>query len=143
MGLSFGMSLFLCASHHLTWVQAEHPTEKSFRPSHRAALHGSILHDASYTALIELKGKQALLRRVLNGCSDPHGVSPGAAMCVQIKRSLQTLTKVQLHCRWPRLLHKPLRGYSVSSRLHCSRTNFLEAGFQHPISNTCGEPGHQ
>lgn len=61
-------------------LQAEHPTEKSFRPSHRAALHGCILHDASYTALIELKGKQALLRRVLNDCSDPHGLSPCAAV---------------------------------------------------------------
>jgi ribonuclease P/MRP protein subunit POP1 len=59
--------------------QAEHSTEKLFRPSHRAALHGCILHDASYTALIELKGKQELLRRVLNGCSDPHESNPGAA----------------------------------------------------------------
>ena len=63
--------------------QAEHPTEKSFRPSHRAALHGCILHDTSYTALVELKGKQALLRRVLSRCSDPHGLSPCAAMLVR------------------------------------------------------------
>lgn len=108
MGLSFGVSLLLCAVRHLTRVQAEHPTEKSFRPSHRAALHGCILHDASYTALIELKGKQALLKRLLNRCSDPHGLSPGAAMCVQTERSLQMLTMIQLHRRWPRLLHGSL-----------------------------------
>ncbi|KAK0464529.1 POP1-domain-containing protein [Desarmillaria tabescens] len=34
------------------------PTEKAFRPSHRAAVRGSILHDASYQSLIELKGPQ-------------------------------------------------------------------------------------
>ena len=81
VGLSFSVSAPRCAADHLTCIpQAEHPTEKSFRPSHRAALHGCILHDASYTALVELKGKQALLRQVLSSCSDPHGLSPGAAM---------------------------------------------------------------
>ncbi|KAG6379369.1 ribonucleases P/MRP protein subunit POP1-domain-containing protein [Boletus reticuloceps] len=47
------------------------PTEKAFRPSHRASMHGSILHDASYYATIELKGPQWLLQAVLEQCCDP------------------------------------------------------------------------
>ncbi|KAF8120269.1 ribonucleases P/MRP protein subunit POP1-domain-containing protein [Boletus edulis] len=47
------------------------PTEKAFRPSHRASMHGSILHDASYYATIELKGPQLLLQAVLEQCCDP------------------------------------------------------------------------
>lgn len=51
--------------------QAVTPTEKAFRPSHRASMHGSILHDASYYATIELKGPQLLLLAVLEQCCDP------------------------------------------------------------------------
>lgn len=45
--------------------QAHRPTEKAFRPSHRAAIHGSILNDVSYFSLIELKGEEFALERVL------------------------------------------------------------------------------
>lgn len=51
--------------------QAVTPTEKAFRPSHRASMHGSILHDASYYATIELKGPQLLLEAALEQCCDP------------------------------------------------------------------------
>ncbi|KAG9308789.1 hypothetical protein JVU11DRAFT_11414 [Chiua virens] len=47
------------------------PNEKAFRPSHRASMHGSILHDASYYATIELKGSQFLLRAAFERCCDP------------------------------------------------------------------------
>ncbi|KZT73935.1 POP1-domain-containing protein [Daedalea quercina L-15889] len=57
---------------------AVEPTEKSFRPSHRASVHGSILHDASYLALIELIGPEDILRAILDSCSDLQGPSPGA-----------------------------------------------------------------
>ncbi|EJC98842.1 POP1-domain-containing protein [Fomitiporia mediterranea MF3/22] len=57
---------------------AQTPTEKSFRPSHRASLHGCILHDASYEAIIELKGPEATLKEILASCSDPQSVGPGA-----------------------------------------------------------------
>ncbi|TDL22253.1 POP1-domain-containing protein [Rickenella mellea] len=57
---------------------AVHTTEKSFRPSHRASLHGSILHDASYDGVIELKGPEKILKEVLSQCSDPQGAGPGA-----------------------------------------------------------------
>ncbi|KAI0755130.1 POP1-domain-containing protein [Daedaleopsis nitida] len=57
---------------------AKTPTEKSFRPSHRASVHGSILHDASYFATIELKGPEDLLRMILDSCCDCQGPSPGA-----------------------------------------------------------------
>ncbi|KAG0698380.1 ribonucleases P/MRP protein subunit POP1-domain-containing protein [Suillus ampliporus] len=56
------------------------PTEKSFRPSHRASVHGSILHDASYYSLIELKGPEIILRNVLDLCCDPQ--------CTGMKRSM-------------------------------------------------------
>lgn len=63
---------------HLMRSQALHPTEKSFRPSHRAAMHGSILHDASYYSLIELKGSEKVLKTLLEACCDPQGQGPGA-----------------------------------------------------------------
>lgn len=64
------------------WHQAEKPTEKSFRPSHRASLHGSILHDASYFATLELSGNQQTLKAVLGKCCDPQGDNPVAARSV-------------------------------------------------------------
>ena len=62
----------------LIGFQAVHPTEKSFRASHRASVHGSILHDASYFSLIELKGSENALRSLLETCCDPQGQGPGA-----------------------------------------------------------------
>ncbi len=61
-----------------TFPQAVQPTEKSFRPSHRASMHGSIIHDASYYGLLELKGSEHILSAILEMCSDPQGPSPGA-----------------------------------------------------------------
>jgi ribonuclease P/MRP protein subunit POP1 len=57
--------------------QGVQPTEKSFRPSHRASLHGAILHDASYESLIELQGAQKILKRLLEFCCEPYA-NPGA-----------------------------------------------------------------
>ncbi|KIK69651.1 hypothetical protein GYMLUDRAFT_212368 [Collybiopsis luxurians FD-317 M1] len=54
------------------------PTEKAFRPSHRASIHGSILHDASYQSLVELKGPESTLKSLLEYLSDPQLPSPGA-----------------------------------------------------------------
>ncbi|THH20545.1 hypothetical protein EW146_g820 [Bondarzewia mesenterica] len=57
---------------------AVQPTEKAFRPSHRASIHGSILHDASYYGLIEIKGPEFVLKALLQCCCDPQGCTPGA-----------------------------------------------------------------
>ncbi|KAJ7069842.1 POP1-domain-containing protein [Mycena amicta] len=54
------------------------PTEKAFRPSHRAAVHGSIIHDASYYSTFQLHGPQKLLSDILSLFSDPLDPSPGA-----------------------------------------------------------------
>ncbi|KAJ4482259.1 POP1-domain-containing protein [Lentinula aciculospora] len=54
------------------------PTEKAFRPSHRASMRGSILHDASYLSLVEMKGPQATLKAILEICCDAQDISPGA-----------------------------------------------------------------
>ncbi|PVG00267.1 POP1-domain-containing protein [Serendipita vermifera] len=57
---------------------AIHPTEKSFRPSHRAAVHGSILHDSSYTAIIEIKAQLEILKRILGRVCGAQGISASA-----------------------------------------------------------------
>ncbi|KAI0352614.1 POP1-domain-containing protein [Trametes cingulata] len=66
------------------------PTEKSFRPSHRASIHGSILHDASYFATIELQGPEDILRAILDSCCDCQGPSPGAKRYLTGARVLET-----------------------------------------------------
>ncbi|PFH53963.1 hypothetical protein AMATHDRAFT_136328 [Amanita thiersii Skay4041] len=69
---------------------ALHPTEKAFRSSHRASVHGSILHDASYFSLIELKGVQKLIEETLLSCCDPQGPNPGSKRYTTGSRSLET-----------------------------------------------------
>ncbi|KIP10247.1 hypothetical protein PHLGIDRAFT_267125 [Phlebiopsis gigantea 11061_1 CR5-6] len=54
------------------------PTEKSHRPSHRASMHGSILHDASYMGLIELRGPDFVLKATFDSCCDAQTPSPAA-----------------------------------------------------------------
>ncbi|KAI1793285.1 POP1-domain-containing protein [Ganoderma leucocontextum] len=66
------------------------PTEKSFRPSHRASVHGSILHDASYFATIEIKGPEDVLRAALDSCCDCQGPSPGAKRYLTGARTVDT-----------------------------------------------------
>ncbi|KAF5369289.1 hypothetical protein D9758_002524 [Tetrapyrgos nigripes] len=66
------------------------PTEKAFRPSHRASIHGSILHDASYHSFIELKGPVKILVSILETCCDAQGPSPGAQRYTLGSRILNT-----------------------------------------------------
>ncbi|KZT11889.1 POP1-domain-containing protein [Laetiporus sulphureus 93-53] len=66
------------------------PTEKSFRTSHRASVHGSILHDASYFGFIELKGPEDVLRAALTSCCDCQGPSPGAQRFLTGSRICET-----------------------------------------------------
>lgn len=71
---------------------AVQPTEKSFRPSHRAAVHGSILHDASYLSLFEIKGDEKVLAQVLENCCDPQGAGPGSKRSArQTHSAIQTI----------------------------------------------------
>ncbi|TFK40578.1 NUC188 domain-containing protein [Crucibulum laeve] len=69
---------------------AMHPTEKAFRPSHRASIHGSIVHDASYYALVELKGPEYIIIHILQTFCDPQGPSPGSKRYVVGSRVLET-----------------------------------------------------
>jgi ribonuclease P/MRP protein subunit POP1 len=41
-------------------------------------VHGSIIHDASYYSLIELKGAERILKLILEASCDPQGPSPGS-----------------------------------------------------------------
>jgi ribonuclease P/MRP protein subunit POP1 len=58
--------------------QAITPTEKSYRPSHRAATRGVIVSDVSYFGTIELRGPQATLITILHRVLHPDGHGPGA-----------------------------------------------------------------
>ncbi|KAF9468581.1 ribonucleases P/MRP protein subunit POP1-domain-containing protein [Collybia nuda] len=69
---------------------ALHPTEKAYRPSHRASVHGSIIHDASYYSLIEVKGPERVLKLVLDACCDPQSFSPGSTRYSGGSRSFDT-----------------------------------------------------
>ncbi|RXW24492.1 hypothetical protein EST38_g1333 [Candolleomyces aberdarensis] len=55
------------------------PTEKAYRPSHRASVQGSIIHDASYYSLVELRGSSETITGSLSLCCDPQGPNPSAA----------------------------------------------------------------
>ncbi|KAK9898144.1 POP1-domain-containing protein [Cystobasidium minutum MCA 4210] len=52
------------------------PTDKAFRPSYRASMHGAIVHDASYMQVLELKGDFEALKEVLSFICDPGAVPP-------------------------------------------------------------------
>lgn len=62
----------------LTLVQAYTPTDKAFRPSYRASMHGVIVHDASYFQTLELKGSFEDITRLLAMFCDPTGIAPYA-----------------------------------------------------------------
>ncbi|KAF9497689.1 POP1-domain-containing protein [Pleurotus eryngii] len=69
---------------------AMQPTEKAFRPSHRAAQHGCIIHDASYLGLVEITGALGPLSDLLLLCCDPQGRPPGAQRYTVGSRALDT-----------------------------------------------------
>ena len=60
------------------------PTEKAYRPSHRASIRDAILHDASYYSLAEIKGPEMLLVTMLEMFCDPQGPGPGSKRYVNI-----------------------------------------------------------
>ncbi|KAH9480457.1 Ribonucleases P/MRP protein subunit POP1 [Psilocybe cubensis] len=66
------------------------PTEKSYRPSHRASVHGSILHDASYYSTYEIKGPEEALIALLDLCCDPQGPGPSSKRYLNGSRILET-----------------------------------------------------
>ncbi|KAF8635812.1 hypothetical protein AX15_000014 [Amanita polypyramis BW_CC] len=69
---------------------AVHPTEKSFRSSHRASVHGSIIHDASYFSVIEVKSTQKIIENMLMMCCDPQGEHPAAKRNTVGSRAIET-----------------------------------------------------
>jgi ribonuclease P/MRP protein subunit POP1 len=64
--------------------QAMSPTEKAYRPSHRASIQDAIMHDASYYSLVEIKGPEMLLVTMLEISCDPQGPGPGSLRYVNI-----------------------------------------------------------
>ncbi|KAF8158346.1 ribonucleases P/MRP protein subunit POP1-domain-containing protein [Crassisporium funariophilum] len=66
------------------------PTEKAYRPSHRASVHGSILHDASYYSVLEIKGHERTLIAMLELCCDPQGPGPGSKRSLGGSRTHET-----------------------------------------------------
>ncbi|EKM79429.1 hypothetical protein AGABI1DRAFT_74463 [Agaricus bisporus var. burnettii JB137-S8] len=69
---------------------AVQPTEKSYRPSHRASIQGSIIHDASYFATLKLKGPQFILEYILGLICDLQGAGAGATRWVVGSRAFNT-----------------------------------------------------
>ncbi|CAE6414546.1 unnamed protein product [Rhizoctonia solani] len=84
---------------------AERPTAKSYRPSHRAAVHGSTLSDVSYMATVEVVGKLGAIITVLKQCCDLGGVGPWAARYTSGARVCQT--HMYGTEAWPRSLIGP------------------------------------
>ncbi|KIM43164.1 hypothetical protein M413DRAFT_443976 [Hebeloma cylindrosporum] len=66
------------------------PTEKSYRPSHRASVRGSILHDASYYSCVEIRGPEKIIIIMLELCCDPQAAGPGSKRCLTGSRTLET-----------------------------------------------------
>jgi ribonuclease P/MRP protein subunit POP1 len=58
------------------------PAEKAFRPSHRASIHGAIIHDASYYTFVEVVGPELLLKSMLDQICDPAKAGAGSARYV-------------------------------------------------------------
>ncbi|CAE6531767.1 unnamed protein product [Rhizoctonia solani] len=69
---------------------AERPTAKSYRPSHRAAVHGSTLNDVSYMVTLEVTGEVESIISILKQCCDLGGVGPWAARYAPGARVCQT-----------------------------------------------------
>ncbi|CEL51735.1 ribonuclease P [Rhizoctonia solani AG-1 IB] len=84
---------------------AERPTAKSYRPSHRAAVHGSTLNDISYMATLEVTGKADSIGSILKQCCDLGGVGPWATRYTSGVRACQT--QIYEAGMWPRGLIGP------------------------------------
>ncbi|CAE6516502.1 unnamed protein product [Rhizoctonia solani] len=84
---------------------AERPTAKSYRPSHRAAVHGSTLNDVSYMVTLEVVGKVDYIISILKQCCDLGGVGPWAARYISGVRTCQT--HIHEVGAWPRGLIGP------------------------------------
>lgn len=85
---------------------AVRPTEKSFRPSHRAAVHGSTINDVSYMATLEIVGDLDSLALLLKQCCELGGVGPWAARYTSGARACQT--HIYEAGVWPRGLIAPV-----------------------------------
>ncbi|KAE9383432.1 POP1-domain-containing protein [Gymnopus androsaceus JB14] len=62
---------------HAKRMKMENMWGKGIPTLHRASVHGSILHDASYQSVMELQGPEAALRAALDLCCDTQDVSAG------------------------------------------------------------------
>ncbi|TIA88306.1 hypothetical protein E3P99_02689 [Wallemia hederae] len=69
---------------------ALHPTEKAFRPSVRAARQGCIVHDASYTSLIQIDGPQDAILRVFDSTLEKAGESASSKRYIFGTREMQS-----------------------------------------------------
>ncbi|KAF9475642.1 POP1-domain-containing protein [Pholiota conissans] len=66
------------------------PTDKTYRPSHRASMHDAIIHDASYYSCIEIKGSEKLIVEMLESFCDPQGSGPGSKRYLSGARMIET-----------------------------------------------------
>jgi ribonuclease P/MRP protein subunit POP1 len=59
-----------------TGLQAYTPTDKAFRPSYRASMHGVIVHDSSYMQTLEVRAHFDTLQEFLSMICDASAVPP-------------------------------------------------------------------
>ncbi|CAE6421566.1 unnamed protein product [Rhizoctonia solani] len=99
---------------------AERPTAKSYRPSHRAAVHGSTLNDVSYVATLEVAGKVDSIVYILKQCCDLGGIGPWAARYMSGARTCQT--HMYEFGTWPRGLIGPATAFWKPEAVTDSKT---------------------
>jgi len=75
-------------------MQAVKPTEKAFRPSHRAAIHSAILNDVSYFSIIEVRGRQNAIILMLRNICDPQLLVSSKRSVILLILKLYFLTRV-------------------------------------------------
>lgn len=97
--------------------KAKTPTEKSFRSSYRASMHGCLFHDASYHTVFELKGTESDLSLLLKQIVDPTEILPSSPRFINGERMADiSIYDGRGTTSWPtrmiapaRLLWKPAR----------------------------------
>lgn len=114
----------------LIFAQAEKPTEKAFRSSYRASIHGALVHDASYFQYIELSGTLAQLEALLAEVCDKTAPSPASKRCgfhvCLCSGAIADLTFKQVLGWHARVHDQPLRNGRLPAR--AGRTGHLHLG---------------
>ncbi|EJT98701.1 POP1-domain-containing protein [Dacryopinax primogenitus] len=123
------------------------PTQKSYRPSLRAARSGSIVHDYSYWSTLELRGREDVLRKVLERVVAPVGVGGGGPGAKECREGARVWEGAAYECgMWPRgaigpvwVLWRPLTGNDPERQLWIRVHPACFAQFLGSLQCACGQ----